>query len=86
MSFAFSGILLLLLFLTGIVFRVSLIKSNSFENPLDTSKIAELAFMLYPALLLHSIGFVFVEKYLNEDINLEQFYCISSNDSEPLGG
>ena len=81
MNIAVSGLFLLILFLPGIIFRIVVIKSDSFENPLDTSRVAELVFIMIPTLVLHSIGYYVYEHLLQTNVNLEQIYYLLSGSS-----
>ena len=58
MNIALGALILLLIVLPGISFRTSLISSDSFENPLDTSFSGELILSLLAAIPLHLCGFL----------------------------
>lgn len=57
MNIALSSLVIILLLLPGLLFRTFLIKSDSFENPLDTSIKAELGIVLIASLFLHFLGY-----------------------------
>lgn len=82
MNLALGGLLIFLLLIPGGVFRIFLIKSESFENPLDTSKIAEITFVLVPALVIHYCGYHYVMNYSDYNVRLDQLYYLISGKGE----
>ena len=56
MNLALGSLILIFLLIPGIGFRIALIKSDSFENPLDTSLRAEIGLILVSSALIHIIG------------------------------
>jgi len=79
MNLALGGLIIFILLFPGILFRLFLIKSESFENPLDTSRSAELSFMVIAALIFHSLGYLVVEQYYT--IHLNQLYYVIIGDN-----
>lgn len=56
MNLALGSLILIFLLIPGIAFRIALIKSDSFENPLDTSLRAEIGLILVSSALIHILG------------------------------
>ena len=82
MNIALGTLIWLLLILPGVLFRVFLIKSESFENPLDTSKIAELTFMIIPSLLLHYLAITYYLPHSDYLLELKQLYYLIVGDTK----
>lgn len=82
MNLALGGLIIFLLLIPGGLFRIFLIKSESFENPLDTSKIAEITFVLVPALTIHYFGYKYVINYSDYNVRLDQLYYLVSGKGE----
>lgn len=76
MNIALGGVFLLVLFLPGVIFRSVLIKSNGFENPLDTSRLVEVSFVILTSIIIHSLGCMAVEYYLEYTIYYDQIYYL----------
>jgi hypothetical protein len=81
MNLALGGLLIFLLVIPGAVFRLFIIKSESFENPLDTSRLAEISFVLIPSLILHYFGYEILTNYLDYNVRLDQIYYLIVGDS-----
>lgn len=76
MNLALGALILLTILFPGIVFRLFLIKSESFENTLDTSKTAEVAYIIIPAFFFNFIGVIFIEHLFQYKVAYEELYNI----------
>jgi len=63
MNLALSSLIILFLLLPGISFRLSLIKSDSLENPLDTSIGTELGFIIVFSMCIHLFGLRIIDLF-----------------------
>jgi len=82
MNIAIGTLILLSLILPGALFRAFLIKSESFENPLDTSKVAELIFILVPSISLHYLAVKYYLPMSDYNFELKQLYYLIAGDSK----
>jgi hypothetical protein len=82
MNIALSSLLIILLLLPAIFFRTFIIKSDSLENPLDTSIKTELGIIFFLALFQHLIGYYVITNWFKNEILFDQFYFIIKGDSE----
>ena len=81
MNIALGGLILLVILTPGLTFRLALIKSESFENPLDTSRTAEIIFIIIPAIVFNIIFVHLSNQYSSYTVNFDQLYYILSGDS-----
>ena len=84
MNIAIGGILFFLLVLPGMLFRSFVIKSESFENPLDTSFKAEVSMILLYSILGHYIGLCVVAKSDCFYFHFAEFYLFFLGKSDML--
>lgn len=76
MNIAIGGIIVFVLILPGMLFRSFVIKSESFENPLDTSFKAEIAIVFLYALFVHGLGIIFLSGFPSKAFDFSEFYLI----------
>lgn len=76
MSIAFGAIIFLLLFLPGILFRFTYLKSNSLRGNISTGVLSEIVFVVVPGLIFHVFGVIFVERGLGREVNFDQLYYL----------
>lgn len=81
MNLALGSLILIFLLIPGIAFRISLIKSDSFENPLDTSLRAEIGLVLLSSAIIHLLGIVIIESF-NISIDIKSLYGTIIGDSK----
>lgn len=74
MNIALSSLILILLLAPGLLFRTFLIKSDSLENPLDTSVKTELGIVLFLTIVLHLPGYLVVTTLFHSEFDFGQFY------------
>jgi hypothetical protein len=86
MNFAFVTVLLLLVTLPGITFRRSYYASRFSLNYISTNLLNELIWAIIPAIFLHAIAILLIEKYSNHRIDLECFgyLVVGGNDKEEI--
>src|SRR5690554_1912257 len=84
MNIAIGGILFFLLVLSGMLFRSFVIKSESFQNPLDTSFKAEVSMILLYSILGHYIGLCVVAKSDYFYFHFAEFYLFFLGKSDML--
>jgi len=76
MNIALGALLLFLLFIPGLLFRTSFLKSDSLKSNIDTTILNELLFVSVPALVLHLCGMLLVEALWEVEVRLDQFYYL----------
>ncbi|MCT4638503.1 MAG: hypothetical protein N4A72_12445 [Bacteroidales bacterium] len=84
MNIALSSIILITLFLPGILFRTFIIKSDSFENPLETSLKAEIGFILIASIIIHGLGLFICDYILSLSIHLDHLYFLIIGEKDKL--
>jgi len=82
MNIAISSVIILLLLLPSIFFRTFVIRSDSFENPLDTSIKTELGIVFLFAVIQHLVGYLFLYHTLDFNIEIDQLYFIIKGESK----
>lgn len=84
MNIALSSLIIITLLLPGILFRTFIIKSDSFENPLDTSIKAEIGFILLLSLIIHTIGLIVCEYVFKLNFHIDQLYYLLIADKDKI--
>lgn len=82
MNIAVSSLIIIFILLPPILFRVFLVKSDSLENPLDTSLKTELGIIFLFSLIQHSLGIIFLKLLQINTFNPGQLYYILQGDSK----
>jgi len=81
---AVSAVILILLLLPALLFRAFIIKSDSLENPLDTSLKTELGIIFLIGLCQHLCGYLVLKWTGLYNIHLDQLYFILNGTSEKI--
>lgn len=87
MNIALASLILLLLLLPGAAFRSFVIKSDSLENPLDSTLQTELTIVLVVSIFAHFVGVYAIEFFSYSlgyplQVNFAQFFWIIKGDSK----
>ena len=82
MNIALSSILIIFLLLPSIFFRAFIIRSDSLENPLDTSIKTELGIVFFISIIVHVIGIFLVNKFSSYNFDIVHLYQIILGDPE----
>ncbi|WP_158859114.1 hypothetical protein [Lunatibacter salilacus] len=84
MSIALGSIIIILLILPGMFFRSFVIKSESFENPLDTSFKAEVSIVFIYSILAHFVALGVISQSDYYTFNFKDFYLFFLGKGEEL--
>lgn len=84
MNFAIGTLIVITLLLPGILFRTFIIKSESFENPLDTSINTEIGFILVYSIIAHTIGFVILSYLIELNFRMDQLIFLINGNNEKI--
>lgn len=84
MDLAVSSVILILLLLPALFLRTFIIRSDSLENPLDTSIKTETGIIFLIAIIQHLFGLIIINLNGTFQIYFDQFYYILSGEPDKI--